>query len=163
MARIFLNLLEEAGLKYSVLDVKKDRLKRLYGDELGDHLVRIILKETNNAANARQVSSGENVVDTAAHPDMYTLTRVLLSKLDDAYKETNRNEPDRFQWRSRGLNIEELSLRTDYSKPDVSIGVEVLNNYGYATPAFQTGECEDENTLQRTYRSTEIGTLRLRS
>lgn len=164
MARNFLSFLEKAGVKYSVLDVRKDRFKRFYGDELGDHLVKIILKETTNVTSAQEASFNDIVVaDNAEHPDMYTLTRVMLSQLDDVYQQTNRNEPDRFQWRSQGLNIEELSRRTNYSKLDVSIGAELLNNYGYATPAFQTVECEDGNVLQRTYRSTEIGTLRLRS
>ena len=164
MACSFLSFLEKAGVRYSLLDVRKDRLKRCYGHELGDHLVETILKETANVANAQGAySNGIFAPDTSEHPDLYTLTRVMLSELDDVYQQTNRNESDRFQWRSQGLNIEELAQRTNYSRSDVSIGVELLNNYGYATPAFQAVACEDGNVLQRTYRSTEVGTLRLRS
>lgn len=159
MARNFTSLLLKKGIGIKNLQVDSRRLKSYYSEHICSRLVKIIMDEISSSAD--ESSSGVSLTsDETESPDVHTLTKELLTQFDLEYKAANDGVSDKFQWKSAGLNIDQLAERTGYSKIDVSIGVEILNSYGYATPMFSSDHSIE---LQRLYRSTEIGTIRLRS
>lgn len=162
MALNFIAFLGKAGIKQKALGFQGHRLSQYYGDELSGQITKSIIEAVSGTSLKKSSVNDSSVSDGEQPPDMYTLTEALLKALDSEYREANRFKPDKFDWESAGLNVEELSLRTGYSKVVVSIGLEHLDNYGYATPMLKVPTAEDTGPLQRVYRSTEIGTMRLR-
>ena len=156
----FLTILRSLGVSFQDFTLDGAQLKRYYGATVGSRVLGIVDDKTKLLLNSNSTPSEDQHEASESlwldFPNAFSLDQRLLTALQQAYHKRNEGESDLYLWKSAGLSIRELAERTKMSPYVISVGMEHLNDYGYATPLMR-----EDSALERTYRSTEIGTARL--
>lgn len=161
LACSFLEQLVRRHHRVSTISIDSDQLSRYYGSNIAEGIVRVALRELRLGNGATEHRVRRDPYSWEGR-DLHSVTEHLLTSLHDAYLERNRDRDDRYEWESAGLYIDELARRTGHPRPIVSLVIEHMNDYGYASPRY-TGLKSQPSVavVDRQYRSTEVGTARL--
>lgn len=163
-ASTFVAFVEDQGLRFSKIELETDRFEYYYGETVAKRLKDLCLETVLTRKKARFFTGRDNsLADDGGEIPIPTGLIALMNALEAEYKTRNAHKQTRYDWVSAGLDIDNLARRTGYSRAATSIGMEILNDYGYSVPLLEEQSLNGARQYLRTYRLTESGTARLHS
>jgi len=150
----------EYGISLENLHLEKSRLEQYFGEKIASQLLDIWSSYLESDILDEGIRSTVSF-DYEYPLDIFGLTKELMEVLHFEYIKENESEKNPYLWKSVGRDIEELAQKTGRSKPEVAIGIEIMNDYGYCSPMFDVRKKNSQLEAKRSYRLSEAGTFRL--
>jgi orotate phosphoribosyltransferase len=161
-AKRFISEARDAGIPIEHIRLEISRLQRYYGKDLVRNLSNVFHKYLNDiSAKVESGGKGKEFLDLP--DDIHNLTKSIMEFLDYEYRRENSSVSDKYEWKSVGRDIGEISRELGCPEIYGAIGAEILNDYGYCVPMFDLRPQNGKKEVRRSYRLAETGTARLHS
>ncbi len=161
-AKNFISEIQNAGVTVDSPRMLTARIGQYYGDQVAAELKKLWRNVAEESKQEERSASIESGYRNIKYPDdIQELMKQIMVILDSDYRKENESQENQYLWESVGRDLDEIASKPGLSKLEVSIGAEILNDYGYCSPMFDLRQSNGMKEAKRSYRMSETGTFRL--